>query len=170
MDLVARILPSVSFASVRRKFYGATELQHDRAHRPRAHLLPLWCLRRAEDLRCGSRADANSGLRYRPCRRRFTIPISIANVAGLTSFQFDLAFDPTIITALGFTDIGTDFDMAASTGGGSLTGITGFVDNTTGLLSGIADSIGGLITGNGLTPAVFWSTSIIRPWRPESPC
>jgi hypothetical protein len=83
----------------------------------------------------------------------FTIPISIANVAGLTSFQFDLAFDPTIITALGFTDIGTDFDMAASTGGGSLTGITGFVDNTTGLLSGIADSIGGLITGNGLTPS-----------------
>jgi Protein of unknown function (DUF1566) len=78
---------------------------------------------------------------------------SIANVAGLTSFQFDLAFDPTIITALAFTDIGTDFDMAASTGGGSLTGITGFVDNTTGLLSGIADSIGGLITGNGLTPS-----------------
>src|SRR6516162_3662968 len=39
----------------------------------------------------------------------FTIPISIANVVALTSFQFDLAFDPTIITALSFTDIGTEF-------------------------------------------------------------
>jgi PEP-CTERM motif len=42
--------------------------------------------------------------------------------------------------------------MAANAGGGFLTGITGFVDNTTGLLSGVADSISGLITGNGLTP------------------
>jgi hypothetical protein len=83
----------------------------------------------------------------------FAIPISVANVAGLTSFQFDLAFNPSIITALGFTDIGTDFEAAAAAGGGLLTGVTGFVDNTTGLLSGIADSISGLITGNGLTPS-----------------
>ena len=82
----------------------------------------------------------------------FAIPISIANTAGLTSFQFDLAFDPTIITALSFTDSGTDFDLAASSGGGFLTGITGFIDNTTGLLSGIAGSISGLITGTGLSP------------------
>jgi Cohesin domain len=89
----------------------------------------------------------------------FTIPISIASVDGLTSFQFDLAFNPTIITALPFitglpfTDTGTDFETAANTGGGSLTGITGFFDNTTGLLSGIADSISGLVSGNGLTPS-----------------
>jgi uncharacterized protein DUF1566/cohesin domain-containing protein/PEP-CTERM motif-containing protein len=83
----------------------------------------------------------------------FTIPISIANVAGLTSFQFDLAFNPTIIKALSFTDIGTDFEAAATAGGGFLTGITGFIDNTTGLLSGVADSISGLVTGNGLTPS-----------------
>lgn len=82
----------------------------------------------------------------------FVIPISVMNVAGLTSFQFDLAFNPAIIKALSFTDIGTDFDTAATAGGGSLTGITGFIDNTTGLLSGVADSISGLITGNGLTP------------------
>jgi hypothetical protein len=82
----------------------------------------------------------------------FDIPISITNVVGLTSFQFDLAFNPMIITALGFTDTGTDFETAATAGGGFLTGITGFIDNTTGLLSGIADSTSGLITGNGLTP------------------
>ncbi len=60
----------------------------------------------------------------------FTIPISIADVAGLTSFQFDLAFNPAIITALSFSDIGTDFEAAATAGGGFLTGITGFIDNS----------------------------------------
>jgi hypothetical protein len=82
----------------------------------------------------------------------FTIPVMIANAAGLTSFQFDLAFNPTIITVLGFTDVGTDFEAAATAGGGFLTGITGFTDNATGLLSGVADSMSSLITGNGLTP------------------
>jgi Protein of unknown function (DUF1566)/Cohesin domain/PEP-CTERM motif len=83
----------------------------------------------------------------------FTIPISVSNVAGLTSFQFDLAFDPTIVQTLSFTDIGGDFEAAATAGGGFLTGITGFIDNTTGLLSGVADSISGLVSGNGLTPS-----------------
>lgn len=82
----------------------------------------------------------------------FTIPITIGNATGLTSYQFDLAFDPTIISALSFTDTGTDFEAAALAGGGFLTGITGFIDNTTGLLSGIADSISGLVTGTGLAP------------------
>jgi hypothetical protein len=63
----------------------------------------------------------------------FTIPISVANVVGLASFQFDLAFNPTIIRELSFTDVGTDFEAAAIAGGGSLTGITGFVDNATGV-------------------------------------
>jgi cohesin domain-containing protein/PEP-CTERM motif-containing protein len=82
----------------------------------------------------------------------FAIPISVANVAGLTSFQFDLAFNPAVIKALSLTDTGTDFETAATAGGGALTGITGFIDNATGLLSGAADSISGLVTGNGLTP------------------
>jgi len=81
----------------------------------------------------------------------FTIPISVANVAGLTSFQFDLAFNLAVIKALSFTDSGSDFEAAATAGGGSLTGITGFIDNGTGLLSGIADSISG--PGTGLTPS-----------------
>jgi len=81
----------------------------------------------------------------------FTVPISIANVQGLTSFQFDLTFNPSVIQALGFTDIGTDFASAASSGGGVLTGITGFIDNTTGVLSGVADSMSGPATG--LTPS-----------------
>jgi hypothetical protein len=83
----------------------------------------------------------------------FAIPVAIAGVAGLTSFQLDLAFDPAILSALGLSDVGTDFEAAAVAGGGFLTGITGFIDNTAGLLSGVADSMSGLVVRNGLAPA-----------------
>ena len=79
-----------------------------------------------------------------------TIPISITGATGLTSFQFDLTFNPSNVTALSFSDTGTDFETAAITQGGSLTGVTGFIDNTSGLLSGVADSMSG-ISGAGLT-------------------
>jgi Cohesin domain/PEP-CTERM motif len=82
----------------------------------------------------------------------FTIPISVADAQGLTSFQFDLSFNPSVVQALSFTDIGTNFAAAATAGGGFLTGITGFINNTTGVLSGVADSISGLTTGTGLAP------------------
>lgn len=68
------------------------------------------------------------------------IPISITGASGLTSFQFDLAFSPSIVEVLSFGDAGTDFETAAISQGGDLTGITGFIDNTSGLLSGVADS------------------------------
>jgi hypothetical protein len=98
----------------------------------------------------------------------FTIPISVADVAGLTSFQFDLAFDPTIIAALSFTDTAADFATAATAGGGFLTGITGFIDDTNGLLSGVADSISGLTSGNGLTPGGVVTDIDFQAWRPAS--
>lgn len=82
----------------------------------------------------------------------FIIPISVADVQDVTSFQFDLAFDPPLVKAPSFTDIGTDFATAAENGGGFLAGITGFIDNTTGILSGGADSMSGLLFGAGLPP------------------
>jgi hypothetical protein len=81
----------------------------------------------------------------------FTIPVLIANAQGVTSFQFDLTFDPSVVEALALTDLGTDFASAAEAGGGFLTGITGFIDNTAGTLSGIADSMSGLSSGTGLS-------------------
>jgi Cohesin domain len=81
-----------------------------------------------------------------------TIPISITGAAGLTSFQFDLAFTAFIVEVLSFDDTGTDFAATAISQGGNLTGITGFIDNTGGLLSGLADSMSG-ISGSGLTAA-----------------
>ena len=81
----------------------------------------------------------------------FTIPVSVSGVSDLQAFQFDLSYDSTIVSILGFTDVGTDFDTAATAGGGSLTGITGF--SLAGLLSGVADSMSGAstgLTGNGV--------------------
>lgn len=130
------------------------ESSYDRTDRGCSYLLPAERGCRAErpqsEPRCSS---PNGGIDTVSVGDVFTIPISVADVAGLSSFQFDLAFDPTIITALSFTDLGTDFEAAATAGGGSLTGITGIIDDTTGLLSLVADSISGLITGNGLTPS-----------------
>ncbi len=80
----------------------------------------------------------------------FTIPILISGATDLMAFQFDVSYDSTIIKALGFTDLGTDFETAATAGGGALTGITGFL--FPGLLSGLADSMSGALsglTGNG---------------------
>jgi Cohesin domain/PEP-CTERM motif len=80
----------------------------------------------------------------------FTVAISVSDALGLTSFQFDIGFDPTIIALVSFSDTGTDFDAAATNGGGFLTGLTGFPQGTpTNYLSGVADSI---VLGPGLTP------------------
>jgi Cohesin domain/PEP-CTERM motif len=81
----------------------------------------------------------------------FTIPISVSSASGLTSYQSDLSFNPSIIEVLSFDDGTTAFASEASAEGGFLTGITGFIDNTTGLLSGVADSMSGN-SGPGLTP------------------
>lgn len=79
----------------------------------------------------------------------FTIPVSVSDATALTSFQFDLTFDSSIIQLIAFSDVdstlggldpGTDFQAAAASGGGVLTGVTGFAFGDS--LSGAADSIG----------------------------
>jgi len=75
----------------------------------------------------------------------FTIPISVSGATNLMAYQFDLSYDSSLLTVLGFTDVGSAFDTAATTGGGALTGITGFLFS--GLLSGVADSMSGAFTG-----------------------
>jgi hypothetical protein len=81
----------------------------------------------------------------------FTIPVSVSGTAGLTSYQFDLSFNPSVLEVLSFDDSTTDFATVATDEGGFLTGITGFIDNSAGLVSGIADSMNG-VSGPGLTP------------------
>lgn len=81
----------------------------------------------------------------------FTIPVSVSGATDLQAFQFDLSYNNTILTAQSFTDIGTDFETAATTGGGFLTGITGFL--LTGVVSGVADSMS--FSSTGLTDGVL---------------
>ncbi len=64
----------------------------------------------------------------------FSIPISITDAVDLTSWQFDLAFDPTIVTANSVTE-GTFMSAFGAT-----LFIPGVIDNGTGLISLVADS------------------------------
>ena len=64
----------------------------------------------------------------------FTIPISIMGATDLTSWQFDLAFDPAIVTANSVTE--GPFMSAF----GATLFIPGVIDNGTGLISLVADS------------------------------
>lgn len=73
------------------------------------------------------------------------VPILVSDALDLQSFQFDLGYDESILELLTFTDAGTDFEEAATAGGGLLLGITGF--SLPGLLSGAADSMIGVLDG-----------------------
>jgi hypothetical protein len=64
----------------------------------------------------------------------FTIPVSITGATDLTSWQFDLAFNPTIVTANSVTE--GPFMSAF----GATLFIPGVIDNGTGLISLVADS------------------------------
>jgi hypothetical protein len=64
----------------------------------------------------------------------FTIPISIANATDLTSWQFDLAFDPTLVNADWVTE-----GPFMSAFGVTLFG-PGAIDNVAGLISLVTDS------------------------------
>ena len=67
----------------------------------------------------------------------FTIPISITDAVDLTSFQFDLSFDPTMlqVTATGVTE------TAFFTQGDITVFIPGAVDNTLGQILGVSDAL-----------------------------
>jgi general secretion pathway protein D len=69
----------------------------------------------------------------------FTIPISIADATDLTSWQFDLAFNPAIVKANSVTE--GPFMLAFGTTLSPPTFFSpGVIDNTTGLISLVADS------------------------------
>jgi len=64
----------------------------------------------------------------------FVIPISIANAADLTSWQFDLAFNPTVVMANSVTEGPFLSDFGATLFG------SGVVDNAAGLISLVTNS------------------------------
>ena len=66
----------------------------------------------------------------------FAIPISITGATDLTSWQFDLSFDPTIVMANSVSE----GPFLSSSGTASTLYIPGVIDNVGGLISLVADS------------------------------
>lgn len=71
----------------------------------------------------------------------FALDINIATVSDLFAFQFDLGFDPTVLSATGITE---GLFLA---GGGSTFFIPGTIDNGVGTVSATADSLIGATSG-----------------------
>jgi len=86
----------------------------------------------------------------------FPVPISVSDVTNLTSFQFDLAFNPTIVMALAVNE-GSDFVDAATASLGFTLFTPGVIDNTAGVISLVADFMVGLL-GPGLAPGGVLAT------------
>jgi hypothetical protein len=62
----------------------------------------------------------------------FSLNLNVADAVDLTSWQFDLAYDPTILQA----NLVTEGPFLASAG--STLFVPGFIDNTTGLIGGVS--------------------------------
>lgn len=78
----------------------------------------------------------------------FDIPIFVGETTGLTSFQFDVGFNTSVVEFQGVSDTSTDFAAAAI----SLTGLTAFPQGSpVNFLSGVADSM--FTLGTGLAPS-----------------
>jgi Cohesin domain/PEP-CTERM motif len=95
----------------------------------------------------------------------FSIPISISGVTDLESFQFDLSFNPTIIKGLAVNE-GADFATAATASGGFTLFGPGVIDNTSGHITLVTDSMNGLFLGGGLTPGGVLATIDFKALSP----
>ena len=71
----------------------------------------------------------------------FTLPVDIAGVSDLYAFQFDLAFDPTILQLLSV------FEGGFLPSAGSTIFIPGAIDNIGGTATATADTLVGDIPG-----------------------
>ena len=71
----------------------------------------------------------------------FSIDVSVTGIADLYAFQFDLSFDPTLLSAVSVTE----GDFLAS--GGTTVFIPGAIDNVGGTVNANADALIGAITG-----------------------
>ena len=65
----------------------------------------------------------------------FTIPVSVTGATDLTSWQFDLAFDPTLVRANSVTE----GPFLSSSGTQSTLFVPGFIDNGGGHILGVTD-------------------------------
>jgi hypothetical protein len=70
-----------------------------------------------------------------------TVPISISGVSDLYDYQFDVGFDPSVLQLQSVTE------SSFLSGAGTTFFLPGFIDNTLGTASFIADTLIGPISG-----------------------
>ncbi len=87
-----------------------------------------------------------------------TLDIDISNVSDLYAFQFDLGFDPSVLSATAITE------GAFLPGGGSTLFIPGTIDNVVGTIAFTADTLISLlpgVTGSGTLATVQFNASAL---------
>jgi len=84
----------------------------------------------------------------------FSLEIAIANVVDLFAFQFDLGFDPLVLSATGTAE------GAFLPGGGTTVPIPGTIDNIGGAITGTADALTGFsgVSGSGVLATVAFQS------------
>lgn len=82
----------------------------------------------------------------------FSLNVDITDITDLYAFQFDIGFDPTVLSANSVSE-----GPFLSSGGGTTLFIPGTIDNGSGLVSFTADALTGPISGvsTGATPGVL---------------
>jgi general secretion pathway protein D len=81
----------------------------------------------------------------------FTLNVDIAGAVDLAAFQFDIGFNPAVLSATGITE------GAFLPGGGSTFFLPGFIDNTTGMITFNADTLlgpGPGVNGSGVLSTI----------------
>jgi general secretion pathway protein D len=71
-----------------------------------------------------------------------TVPVPISSVSNLFDYEFDLSFDPAILQLQSVTE-----GPFLSSGGGTTFFFPGFINNTTGKVTFVADTLIGPISG-----------------------
>jgi general secretion pathway protein D len=107
------------------------------------HVVPLFLIFAFPTLRAFADAIVSidpSSLNL-PAGQTFSVDVSIPNVADLFAFQFDLGFDPTVLSATGITE------GSFLSGGGATFFIPGTIDNTLGTISFTANTLLGNVPG-----------------------
>lgn len=97
----------------------------------------------------------------------FTVNVNVAGASNLTSWQFDLGYNPLLLQANSVTE-----GPFLAAGGLTLFGPPLFIDNTTGLISGVTDSLLALpgVSGSGVLATIEFTalSAGLSPLTPSS--
>lgn len=90
----------------------------------------------------------------------FSVNVNVAGAVDLTSWQFDLGYNPSLLQANGVTE-----GPFLAAGGPTLFGPPLFIDNVNGLISGVTDSLLALpgVSGSGVLATIEFTALVAGP-------